>query len=58
MGNAKGEPAAKRRRDMKKEPKPKETCIHCGKDCKPSEGRVCNKCYSEYTPGMLADLEN
>ncbi len=34
------------------------TCIHCGKtDLKESEGRVCDQCYSRYTPGMLADLE-
>lgn len=32
-------------------------CIHCGNDCKPDEGIVCEACYSKYTPGMLADLD-
>lgn len=33
-------------------------CMHCGEKCKPREGKVCDKCYSKYTPEMLADLEN
>lgn len=32
-------------------------CVHCRKLCTLAEGTVCNKCYSKYTPGMLADLE-
>lgn len=38
--------------------KEKEKCIHCGKECSIREGRVCDECYSKYTPGMLADLES
>lgn len=34
------------------------TCMHCGRtNLTDDEGRVCSKCYSLYTPGMLADLE-
>lgn len=32
-------------------------CIHCGKFCAEGEGLVCDSCYSKYTPGMLADLD-
>ena len=32
-------------------------CIHCGKECGKDEGVVCGPCYSKYTPGMLADLD-
>jgi hypothetical protein len=32
-------------------------CKHCGKPCSEKEGIVCDKCYSKYTAGMLADLE-
>lgn len=32
-------------------------CIHCGKDCTPDEGIVCEACYGKYTPGTLADLD-
>ena len=35
----------------------KAKCIHCGKDCTADEGIVCGPCYSKYTPGMLADLD-
>ena len=44
-------------------PKPRKSkkavikCLHCGKACTDNEDKVCNKCYSKYTPGMLADLE-
>jgi hypothetical protein len=37
--------------------RPVELCIHCGVPCGDDEGCVCNDCYSQYTPGMLADLE-
>lgn len=33
------------------------TCKHCGVACSEDEGIVCNACYSQYTPGMLADME-
>lgn len=36
---------------------PAETCIHCGVPCSDGEGCVCNDCYAQYTPAMLADLE-
>ena len=37
---------------------PHGVCIHCGCSVKASkEGNVCDKCYSKYTPGMMADLE-
>lgn len=40
------------------EPEPHiEHCIHCGVACGEDEGRVCEDCYNQYTPGMLADLE-
>lgn len=31
-------------------------CKHCGLLCTADEGKVCNECYSEYTPSMLADM--
>ncbi len=34
------------------------TCMHCGKKgLRQEEGTVCDTCYNQYTPGMLADLE-
>ena len=42
----------------KKQKTIKEKCIHCGKKCRSEEGRVCDKCYSKYTPGMLNDCDD
>lgn len=33
-------------------------CKHCGKAIyDEAEGIVCDECYSQYTPGMLADMD-
>lgn len=32
-------------------------CMHCGRATTEEEGNVCDDCYSQYTPGMLADLD-
>lgn len=31
-------------------------CV-CGQACSDREGRICDKCYSTLTPGMLNDLD-
>jgi len=41
--------------DWSKEDNEDGICMHCG--AKAEEGRVCDSCYSKYSPGMLAELE-
>ena len=45
------------RLDWDKKPHPG-ICIHCGRNnLREHEGHICDDCYSQYTPRMLADLE-
>ncbi len=44
------------RRDWLKADNKDGVCMHCGKRAEDGS-TVCDRCYSQYTPGMLADLE-
>ncbi len=47
----------KMRRDWFKEDKEDGKCMHCGKPA-PNKSYICDDCYSQYTHGMLSDLDN